>query len=237
MDTNEMKWEPTIADVQNYIKEQGWETFDMFKFDHLSEKEALILSNAIKSARAFIEEIKDGKTPSMILLSGAVDGDITRTGYGCGKTTLAKIIYRMANYVQYVSETKDIWVHSLGKIYSSRELMALFEDSDKAAYAIKNLKRLIIIDDIGREGTLQWEKRDPTIQAEEKQDRYYTVINHCYENEISVAMTSNMSSRELADFLGGASWSRLLQMCPKRYRINMTGIPDMRPLLADSDYF
>jgi hypothetical protein len=50
-------------------------------------------------------------------------------------------------------------------------------------------------------------------------------------------ITSNLTSREMATFLGGASWSRLLQMVPKRYRVNMTGVRDMRPLLAENDWF
>ena len=36
----------------------------------------------------------------------------------------------------------------------------------------------------------------------EKRDRYYTIINHCYEKGISLVITSNMSSRELACFPG-----------------------------------
>ncbi|MCP5020123.1 MAG: hypothetical protein GY938_33270, partial [Ketobacter sp.] len=53
---------------------------------------------------------------------------------------------------------------------------------------------------------------------------------------VGVVITSNLSSRELAAFLGGATWSRLLSMVPKKYRVNMTGICDMRPLLADDGF-
>lgn len=229
-------WKPTREDVVNYIKREGWPTFDGLTYDHLkTDDERTILQTAVDAARRFVDVVKNEEKPAaLIVLAGGVDGDMDRTGYGCGKTTLAKIIYYAASNVQYIVGGPTFWVMPVGRFYSSRDLMGIFDaDAEKLARHTKAFGRLLVIDDVGREGTLRWERRDPEMQLEEKRDRYYTIINYCYEQGISLVITSNMSSRELAAFLGGASWSRLLQMARTEFRVNMTGLLDMRPLLVD----
>lgn len=43
-------------------------------------------------------------------------------------------------------------------------------------------------------------------------------------------MTSNYRLNELATFLGGATWSRLLEMVPDGFIIDITGVRDYRPI-------
>ena len=227
---------PTDEQIADYIADKGWPTWASIRYDHLdTDDERLKLETAVNAARRFVEFLKTNKRPAaLIMLASGVDGDIDRTGYGCGKTTLAKIIHFAAAYIQQLTDSDVFWIQPYGKFYTSRDLMAAFDaDADKLYAHMRGFGRLLVIDDVGREGTLRWEKRDPEMQLEEKRDRYYTIINHCYEKGISLVITSNMSSRELAAFLGGASWSRLLQMCPPEYRVNMTGVRDMRPLLVN----
>ena len=233
MDEN---WRPTKEQVAEFFRDKGWPMWETITYDHLqTDGERLILETAVSAARNFVEAIKgDGKPAALILLAGGVDGDMDRTGYGCGKTTLAKIIYHAIASVHVGYDSNSFWILPAGKFYASRDLMAIFDsDAEKLAYHMKGFGRLLVVDDVGREGTLRWEKRDPEMQLDEKRDRYYTIINHCYERGISLLFTSNMSSRELAGFLGGASWSRLLQMARPEFRVNMTGLRDMRPLLVD----
>jgi hypothetical protein len=235
-------WRPSDVDIKSYFKESGWPTFDKIRYDHIdNEKERTILETAVRTCQEYIDDIKNTereKIPSMIMLSSSVDGDMDRTGYGCGKTTLAKIVHHAIGYCYITPETKLFEVYPFGKFYESRMLMALFdEDRSRADHILHNIDRLLVVDDVGREGTLKWERRDPELQLEEKQDRYYTIINKCYERGTGILITSNMTSRELAAYLGGASWSRLLQMAPKKYRINMTGVRDMRPMLSESEWF
>lgn len=228
------EWQPTQDDILAHFREQGWPVFEDFKSDHLeTDGEREKLQTAVNSAGQFVNEVKDGKRLALIMIASEVPEDLSRTGYGCGKTMLARTIYH-ANYGYSAYYGPDsLRIHPRGRFLEARELMAIFDKDDYSPRDSFAFGSLLVIDDVGREGSLRWERRDPELQAAEKQSRYYNVINHCYEKGISIVITSNLPSRGLAELLGGASWSRLLQMCPTRYRLNMTGIMDMRPLLAD----
>lgn len=235
-------WEPTQTDIDQYITDRGWPMFTDLKDSHLeTQEEKDKLRTAITTVSNWIEELKahpDNAGLSLILIANEVQGDMARTGYGCGKTTLARIAHNASHTIQWVRETKDIYLNPIGRFYEAREVMALFDKENfDQRYTFGQFGRLLVIDDVGREGNLKWEKRDPEMQAQEKRDRYYNIINHCYENSISMILTSNLTSRQLAEHVGGAAWSRLLQMCPSRYRVNMTGLKDMRPLLAETEWF
>ncbi|MCA9936218.1 MAG: hypothetical protein KC415_19930, partial [Anaerolineales bacterium] len=67
-------------------------------------------------------------------------------------------------------------------------------------------------------------------QQKELQARYYDLINYCYKQQISVIITSNFRFDELARYLGGASWSRLMEMAPDGYMVDITGVRDYRPI-------
>lgn len=229
-------WKPAAEDVAAYVEKQGWPQIDDLTAEHLSRAEADKLQQAKDAARAFLAALRNGERElGLVLLAGPVDGDLQRTGYGCGKTHLARAIHFANSRLQYVPQMPgEMWVHPRGKFYESRELMALFDaDEFDQGYTFSRFGNLLTIDDVGREGTLKWERRDPELQLQEKRDRYYSVINYCYEHRVSLAVTSNLAARELAGFLGGATWSRLLQMCPPQFRVNMTGLPDMRPVLGE----
>lgn len=233
-------WEPTEEFLHECMTNKGWPTFDRFTYDHLeTEEERVSLQTAVSLSEEFASLVKEGRGVSMIVIASAVGTDLERTGYGCGKTMLAQCIHYKNSVTRWARDLGKDSAHVMpsGRFFEARELMAIFDKDDyNPAYGFGNFGNLVVIDDVGREGSLRWERRDPDLQLQEKQGRYYNVINHCYEKGISVVITSNLSSRELAVFLGGATWSRLLQMCPKKFRVNMTGIRDIRPLLADSDW-
>lgn len=119
------------------------------------------------------------------------------------------------------------------------ELMERMDDKDfRVARLIGSpeVNRVVVIDDVGREGELRFSKRDDDPQLKEKQARYYRVINYCYELfqqgcGISLIVTSNLRLKPLAEFLGGASWSRLLQMSPSGFMRDMTGVRNYRPYI------
>lgn len=235
------KWEPSKEEIAAAIAAKGWPSFDQITYAHIDDPaERGKLETAVATVKEFVADVKDGAHGlSMIMVANQVDGDMDRTGYGCGKTTLAQAAYYSNLNIMYSKGHPDsIYINPIGRFYSAREVMALFDSENfDQRYTFQNMGKVVVIDDLGREGTLKWEKRDLDMQLQEKQDRYYSLINYCYENGISLIITSNLTSREMATFLGGASWSRLLQMVPKKYRINMTGIRDMRPLLAEQEWF
>ncbi len=117
----------------------------------------------------------------------------------------------------------------------------LMEQMDDKEFSVRELigspvtTKVVVIDDVGREGELRFSKRDET-QLVEKQARYYRVINYCYELfqqgcGISLIVTSNLRLKALAEFLGGASWTRLLQMAPNGCVRDLTGVRNYRPYI------
>ena len=189
---------------------------------------------AVSAARQFLAEMRTKPGLSMILRACAVPGDARRSGYGCGKTTLAKIIHHQNMVMQFApGAPESLTVKSRGLYLEARQAMDLFSSGKFAPHQIfAAFGNLVVLDDVGREGSIRYEKRDVEAQMAEKRARYYNIIDWCYSQKISVIMTCNMHAAELAQLLHGASWSRLLEMAPDRYRLDMTGIQDMRPLLA-----
>ena len=230
-------WSPSAEQIAEHIQGQGWPTFEDFTFDHLdTAEERDRLQTAIDAAKRYVKTIRKQKGVALILVAGAIDGDMARTGYGCGKTMLAQVIHYANADVRWTPTGDYMAVMQRGRLYEARALMSLFDQNQDDGFDPRLLFKFgncVIIDDVGREGTLRYEKRDPDIQLAEKQDRYYSIIDHCYKRGVNIVITSNMSAKELAGFLGGAAWSRLLQMCPPEFRVNMTGLPDYRPILGE----
>lgn len=212
---------------EQYFKDHDWPTVAGLDMNVGSKDENKTFAQAVASVNQFIADINNGRSPSMILLASSVPDDDSRTGCGVGKTLLAQIIFYATH--QVFSDGEEVTLSPTGRFFEARELMAVFDEGqEKLEYVLSSIPRLIVIDDMGREGALRWEKRDPESQKNEVKNRYYTVINHCYLENKSLIITSNMSSRHLAAFLGEASTSRLIQMTPKEYRINLTGLKDRR---------
>lgn len=216
-------------------------SFNDFTFDHLDQEEADIMQNAIAQARSLLREIEQGNNRSMLLIAQGVDA--TRTGYGCGKTMLAKAIYYNNAFTRIVGASGSVGdINAIkiarGSFYVAKELINICHGEEfEPDVAFAEFGNMVVIDDLGREGVLKYVKQDADIQLQEKRDRYYSIIDYCYQAKKSIVITSNMSSKEMAEFLGGASWSRLLQMAPSQYRLNLKGVRDMRPLLADQGGF
>jgi len=103
-----------------------------------------------------------------------------------------------------------------------------------------------VIDDVGRGPILPYISQRDDAQLLEKQARYFRVIDACYRRFIrvqeikertgkietcpSLVITSNMQIADLEVFLGGASWTRLLQMCPPGGIHDLTGVRNWRRL-------
>ncbi len=196
--------------------------------------ESAKFNRAVSAARQFSVEMQNRPGLSMILIASSVPGDARRSGYGCGKTTLAKIIHHRNMVMQYAPGVPESLIITPRGLYlEARQAMELFSAGDfEPRQTFANFGNLVVLDDVGREGAIKYEKRDMDAQTTEKQSRYYNIIDWCYGQGIGLVITSNLDATKLAQFLHGASWSRLLQMAPERYRVDMTGIQDMRPLLA-----
>lgn len=192
------------------------------------------LKTAVAAARAWQQRRREQRASgltanaSLVLTSTAVEGDPNRTGYGVGKTHIAKAcLWAEALF------DGDEPVAPAGKLFDARRILSVLADGtpqDEIGGA-----SIVCIDDVGAEGYLQYVKQTDEGQAYELQARYFTIINYCYQRGVSLIITSNLplaskkeGAKTLADHIGGRAWSRLLEMAPTGYLLDLTGVPDYR---------
>jgi DNA replication protein DnaC len=116
----------------------------------------------------------------------------------------------------------------LGKFYIANDLIQDLGDEEKSlVMLIPGDCPILVLDDVGSERQIAY-IGDESRQVIERRRRYFSIINHCYVNRISVIITSNLSLVDLEQHIGGRSWSRLQEMCPQGFMIAMGGVPDWR---------
>ncbi|MCP5100681.1 MAG: hypothetical protein GY943_34465, partial [Chloroflexi bacterium] len=145
-------------EIENYFKSRDWPRFDDVRYDHLNADERQLLQTAVNTCKDFSEQLKAGDTPSMLLIASGVDDDQSRTGYGCGKTMLAKILHYQNSHTIAAEDGPLEHIKQNGTFFSARDLMALFDDvrdSSQLKYKLAQFRKIVIVDDLGREGTLR----------------------------------------------------------------------------------
>lgn len=207
--------------------------------EQLDESVHTKVQSAVSAARRWASlKISGVDRVSMVLVATGVmlpngEPDRERTGYGCGKTHIAKAI----QWASYIALDDGTPVAPAGRFYVARDLIELLGAGNTmqelAPPPVKTSDGgrvggtpVIVIDDVGTEGVLPYVAKGA--QSHELHARYFSVINYCYDKHISVVITANMSIDELARHIGGRAWSRLQQMAPAGLMLDMTGVPDYR---------
>lgn len=159
---------------------------------------------------------------SLVLVAKGVTGDINCTGYGCGKTHIARsCLWSIA----YLMDGEPI--APVGKMFLAEEIINRLDGETQASNELSDAP-IIVIDDVGAEGLIPFVRQDEHIQAGERHARYFKLLDYCYNAGISVIITGNLTLDALATHVGGRAWSRLLEMAPAGFMIDMTGVPDYR---------
>lgn len=193
----------------------------------LDPKHHPMVEKAIKAAREWAKRKMAGEgNASLVLVASQVnkpDGtpDINRTGYGCGKTHIAKAILWSIAYT-----VDDSPIAPAGKFFEANRLIQAL-DAETTARDELHGAPIVVIDDVGTEQQIPYIGNDQR-QVVERQARYFKVIDYAYKNGVSLVLTGNMTIDELAAHVGGRAWSRLLQMAPKGFMLDLTGVPDYR---------
>lgn len=157
---------------------------------------------------------------SLVLLATGKD-PVRCTGYGCGKTHIAKSVLWSDALVmdgQPLAPT--------GSFYESGRLITNLDAETLTSAEIKG--PILVIDDVGAEPAIPFVKQDEKSQAHERAARYYKAVNYCYDQGVSVIITANLTTDQLAAHIGGRAWSRLLEMAPSGLIVDLTGVPDYR---------
>lgn len=159
---------------------------------------------------------------ALVLWSSPGQVSDTVTGYGCGKTALAKAAWRflrgvlnsrgeaqpalLLNAVSMFNDIKDCYA-------KSSPTTPLFDDWTRGN---------LILDDLGKEAVNNraW-----------AQETMYAILNRMVERKWSLLITTNLDPVALEALLGGASWSRLLGMAGGQggsVFVDMSAVPDYR---------
>lgn len=140
--------------------------------------------SAYAKCRAYADSYTDSDRNSLMIIGKC----------GTGKTHLAAAI---ANYLL------DKGIPVLFDTYSGH-LHKLRADMDKDTHYRERMQNIdiLILDDVGREKVSEW-----------SQSIMFDIINYRYEHVLPIVVTSNLDTKELADYFGSAVWSRLCEMC------------------------
>jgi DNA replication protein DnaC len=199
-----------------------------------------LVANAVQTARKWAKRKMDGYEDASLILSGP---------YGTGKTHIAKAILWSIRYE--VPNQPNAPTAPAGLFFMANDLLTKLAPVDSNwGTAPAKVKRvlgwhdlpddpmmptynppLIVIDDVGGEMSLSFIKADK--QMAEIQARYFRVINFCYEYQISVIITTNLSIEGLSEsqfarHIGGAAFDRLIEMAPSGFMVGMAGVPSWR---------
>lgn len=172
-------------------------------------------AHALGSVKAWVRGVVEGRAPGLVLWS---------ENYGVGKTHLARCAAAALTYDSRVGpatilEEADTFFSALKESYEEhpepgrRSEAFLFREWASGP---------VILDDVGKEylATPAW--------AESK---FFKLFNAVCGNH-GILITANLGPVQLARRLGGAAVSRLSMVCdPEREFINMSGLPDYRPLI------
>lgn len=178
------------------------------------------IAQAVNAARQWTTLRETNPGASLVLVASPVGQNRDLTGYGCGKTHIARACLHTDCY----------WldgapVAPTGNFFDANAIIQLLDADTPARSAIGRAK-IVVVDDVGTEQTIPY-----TIgaeQAHELQRRYFKLVNFCYQNEVALIITGNLSIKALSDRIGGRAWSRLQELAPRGFILDLTGVPDWR---------
>lgn len=211
----------------------GLKTLDSLTTNHMTAEQAKLFANLLKQVREWRVETDTIPGRAFILSSQFI---------GIGKTHIAEAMRDSFQDMcpfddtprSFVNGKPNFGLKSCARLVTGGEFMEAF---DKPGYSNANFLpeciRALVLDDIGREGSIKFEKRDDENQLAEKQARYFHLIDHLYKTRrAALFITSNLTLEELAEFFGPATWSRLIEMSGRHMVGIKTELPDMRVVKA-----
>lgn len=144
------------------------------------------------------------------------------SGYGVGKTHLARAAAAWVASCYDVDglQQKATFLRTVDFFQTIKDCYAT--DQPVGGYLDALAVRPLILDDMGKEyftaSGAAWGR-----------EQFYRLIDRMYAREIGLFVTSNMAPVEIMERVGGAAWSRLIEMCHgERGIISMDDIPDYR---------
>lgn len=175
------------------------------------------VSDAVQWARKWQERHREHSEASYVLSS---------QGKGVGKTHILKAILWSKRIVPVGIDGVP---SPANQFYMADDLINRLFGKEKAqARSLIPIKdSFVCIDDVGTESKPEYVGKDSW--PRERQVAWFKVVNHCYENKIGLILTTNLKiGPELEDWIGSRSFSRLMEMAPKGFMRDLSGVADWR---------
>lgn len=139
------------------------------------------------------------------------------TNYGSGKTHLAHAAHatlaRWGKFGEYWSS--PVWFLRIKSFYNDDS----HDDEFRTFLGWK--ERNFILDDLGKERvkpeSLPW-----------AQEKLFLLVDGLAQTGKSLLITSNLAPEQMAERVGGATWSRIYGLCGKNGFVNLSEVPDHR---------
>jgi len=210
---------PNNEVVEQIKAKFGIPSFASLSSAHLGGDAKKSMEKAINGMKNWSAQQKAAPSPLSAMLMSAPTPNTT--GFGVGKTHLAKAAgYEAFSEVFWSGNVNSSFINWQGKFFTSAEIVQ--ED----ALSRIGKSKVVIIDDVGRETTIKFVAA--VEQIAERQKRYFSVIDYCYQRKIPMILTSNLGRNEFLEAVGGAAFSRLLEMVRPEFMFNLAGVPDHR---------
>lgn len=197
------------------------------RIDQLDTSHPLVAA-AVQMARDWARRKQDGYSEVSLILCGS---------NGCGKTHIALSILWSMCYTLDDGTT----VSPIGRYFMSNDLLASLGNAPNEYGYVQPVRvsdvignaPIVVIDDIGSEQQIPFVGADAERQAAEREARLFRVIDYCYIYKISLILVSNKPLSVLKEILGKRSWSRLQEMAPLGFMLEMweadgSDLPDWR---------
>ncbi len=218
-----------VCSFQDAVKTFKLTTLDSLTTAHMKRRQRQQFQGLIKRVREWRNKVRDKPGLSMMLLSNQV---------GIGKTHIARAVVSSFSAIigdlQFLDGEPQFGLEKRARLYTARELIAYLggDESRDLWQIVPRSVECLVIDDLGREGYLDFVQANQ--QAAEKQARYFHLINHLYQRmqndryPVAIFITTNLDEAGCKSLLGDAVWSRILEMCPRGYIVQVGGLDDYR---------
>lgn len=199
--------------------------FERVTLDQLDTAHHRMVAVAVNAAREWARRRETEPGASLVLVASPVKDDDDRTGYGCGKTHIARACLHIDCLCRVDEGGTMIPIAAAGRFFDANDIIQRL-DADTMARGVIGNAPTVVVDDVGTEQTIPYTAGQD--QAHERQRRYFKLVNHCYQQGISLIITGNLTVNALAERIGGRAWSRLQEMAPRGFVLDLTGVSDWR---------
>lgn len=208
--------------------------------DEMTDDNAASFTAAVDKAMEWRREALTRRRGLSFVISGPV---------GIGKTTIMKSLANSSVYVYFVTSPsggiEDYTLVSQSRFLDAPTLIRDLENTEIGRVLVGDSRwskqrdgefpiKALFIDDLGREGTIPFVASAD--QDEERQRRYWSLFDFCYEKKVSLVISSNVPligidggfNPEFVGIIGEAAFDRLVEMAPAGFMFDLSGLPSAR---------